>query len=268
MDAPIVVNTEWLGEHINDPNVVVVDVRPPPLYNRGHVPGAVNLPLFLLSNPTGGVAQPDHVAARLGAAGIQLSSHVVAYDDGASTTASELFWLLSYCRHPRASVLDGGATKWASEGRLWNSHSSLVTPVLYEAAEPDFDVFADLDDVLAALDSSNAVILDTRGRAEFMGLQRTARRDGHIPGAVHIDWLDNLSTDQEYVCLVPDDRLRHMYAAAGVTPDKKVYVHCQIGHRAAESFMVLKKLGYPSVAVYVDGWQEWGNRADTPVQSA
>ena len=115
----------------------------------------------------------------------------------------------------------------------------------------------------------DAVILDVRTPSEYLGLRRTAGRNGHVPGAVNIDWQDNLSAGNDDIPRLLDDRELHlMYESAGVTPDKLVLVHCQTGVRSSETFMVLKELGYPRVANYVAGWQEWGNRTDTPVESA
>lgn len=269
MKGPIVVDTRWLAEHGNDADVRIVDVRPPPFYAQGHLPGAVNLPMFLLANPAAGAPDVELVSSRLGNAGISRDTHVVAYDDGIGPTAAQLFWVLAYLCHPRASVLDGGITRWAHEGRGWEYTHNRVTPATYAAEGPDLHVLATLEDVRAAIDSDDAVILDVRTPSEYLGLRRTAGRNGHVPGAVNIDWQDNLSAGNDDIPRLLDDRELHlMYESAGVTPDKLVLVHCQTGVRSSETFMVLKELGYPRVANYVAGWQEWGNRTDTPVESA
>jgi thiosulfate/3-mercaptopyruvate sulfurtransferase len=127
-------------------------------------------------------------------------------------------------------------------------------------------VLADLQRVRSALEAGDAVILDVRTPAEYLGLQATAARNGHVPGAVNVDWSNNLEASGDAVAsLRSDDELRDLYAQAGVKADKNVIVYCQTGHRASETFLVLRKLGFERVATYGPGWQEWGNRSDVPV---
>lgn len=268
METHIVVDTSWLAEHVGDADIVPVDVRPPQFFAQGHIPGAVNLPIFSLSNSASGPPAPGQVAQRLAAAGVARETHVVAYDDGESPDAAQLFWLLSYVRHPRASVLDGGITKWAHEGRDWEYADRPRAPVDYRVGQPDLSVLARVGDVRSAIEAPDAVIVDVRSPAEYLGLQWTARRNGHIPGAINIDWHGNIARGTDEVAsLLSEEDLRRLYETASVTPDKRIVVYCQTGSRASETFMVLKELGYPNVASYVPGWQEWGNRQDTPVES-
>lgn len=267
MDDLIAVDTEWLTQHLDDPTLVLVDVRPPQFFVQGHIPGSVNLPIFLFSSPDGRVPSPEFIGSRLGNAGIGNHHHVVAYDDGESPSAAVLFRLLKFYRHSQVSILDGGITQWLHEGRDAEYSASQRPATQYQPAKPDFDSVATLDDVVKAIGADSSVLVDTRAPAEYLGLQRTASRNGHIPGAVNIEWSNNLIQQKGmFYTLRPDEEIKQLYRQAGVTPDKEVIVHCQSGFRASETYMVLKNLGYPKVRTYLPGWQEWGNRDDTPVE--
>lgn len=262
----IVVSADWLAERLRDGSVAAVDTRPPHFYAQGHLPGALSLPDFFLHGPEG--APPaDALARRLGQLGITGVTHVVGYDDGAGYGAARLYWVLRYFRHPAVSILDGGITKWRHDGYDWEYTATSPEPAIYEIGEPDESVVATLDDVRAAADRDDAVILDVRTPAEYLGLQVSATRNGHIPGAVNFDWSNNLMEDSDAITMLrPREELLELYASAGATPDKEIIIHCNSGGRSSETFMVLERLGYPRVRNYVAGWQEWGNRGDTPIE--
>ncbi|MBV9279155.1 MAG: sulfurtransferase [Chloroflexi bacterium] len=269
MTWPIVVDSRWLEDHLHDGDLSIVDVRPPQFYGQGHVPGAVNLPIFLLSGPGGRPPETAALGARLSAAGVGVHHHVVAYDDGGSPSAAVLVYLLQYYRHERVSLLDGGITRWAHEGRQLEYRPAQRAPERYVPGEPDDALWTRMEGVRRAIDEEDAVLLDVRSPAEYLGLQVTAHRDGHVPGAVNVEWSNNLAEEGDGLPILrPDEELRRIYEGAGVTPDKRVIVYCQAGTRTAETFVALKKLGYPRVSVYLPGWQEWGNRPDTPVDAA
>jgi thiosulfate/3-mercaptopyruvate sulfurtransferase len=265
--ADIFVRTDWLAEHLLDSNLSLVDVRPPFFYGQAHLPTAVNLPEYLLSSATGGPPAAETLAPQLGEIGISRNTHVVAYDTGDSPAAARLYWVLIYYRHRAVSILDGGITKWRREGRDWEYTPAEPAPEVYETPEPDLTVLTSADEVLASIGSPDVVIVDVRSPAEYLGAQMTARRNGHIPGAINVDWSNNLDQVEGGVFqLKPEDDLRALYESAGVTPDKRIIVHCQSAHRASKSFAVLRNLGYADLAIYSPGWTEWGNRQDTPVE--
>lgn len=260
-----IVSVPWLHAHRADPEVVVVDVRPPAFFLQGHIPGAVNLPGFFLGGPV--APDPGQVGRRLGALGIRPGSHVVGYDDGSGTMAARLYWVLRFFRHDAVSVLDGGMTAWAHEGHEYEHQVMSRAPVPYEVRDRNPSTFASADEVRAAVGDSETIIVDARTPAEYLGLQVSAARDGHIPGAINVDVAAHRRRGTDGIArFLPEAELRALYESAGVTPDKPVIVHCQTGNRSSETFLVLEALGYDGVRNYVAGWQEWGNLPDTPVE--
>lgn len=265
MAPPLFVSSDWLAEHQMDTTLAVVDTRPPFFYSQGHLEGALNLPLFLIA---GSGQSGDALRSRLGAIGISPDHHVVLYDDGGSPTATHAAWLLISVGHPAVSVLDGGITKWASENREIDYVPSTKDPVTYETQGQHKNTEVLYNDVRAAIEDPNIVIVDVRSPSEYLGAQVTAQRNGHIPGAVNIEWSNNLEAKDGIIRLRHIEDLRALYEEAGVTPDKQVIAYCQSGNRSTHTWLTLKALGYPLVFNYAAGWQEWGNRRDSPIEEA
>jgi len=264
---PLIVDTDWLSERLEDSDYAVVDVRQPYFYGQGHVPGAVNLPDYYLYGDSGAPPPADDLAGRIGALGITRDTHVIACDDGGSYAAARLFWVLRHFRHDAVSVLDGGITRWRAEGKDWEYTPAVPSPVAYEIGEPDDATIADVQTVMSAVGAPDTVLLDVRSPGEYLGLQMSAARNGRIPGAINIDWVNNLErVNGAYFRFRGIEELRTLYETAGATPDKTVLVYCQAGGRSSATFLVLRALGYPNVHMYPAGWQEWGNRSDTPVE--
>ena len=106
------------------------------------------------------------------------------------------------------------------------------------------------------------MLVDTRRESEYRGTEKRARRVGTIPGAVHIEWRRHLDKNGAFR---PADEIRALYESLGVTPDKTVIPYCQGGYRSANTYLVLRMLGYPHVRNYLGSWSEWGNRDDSTI---
>jgi len=265
MEIPVFVSTAWLADRLGDAAVAVVDVRPPFFYAQAHLPGAVSLPIFLFSDPSG----PPPAASfreRLGQLGISAETRVVACDDGASPMAARLFWVLQAIGHRRCSILDGGITRWMHEGRETETPPTERARTVYGSQPIDPSVRLDMGAMREIVNRREALILDVRSPAEYLGYQATAARNGHIPGAINVEWSTALGESEGLPALEDDSFLRSLYEGAGVTFNRPVVVYCQSGARASHTFAVLKHLGFANVATYSAGWQEWGNTPHLPVE--
>ena len=262
----LLVDGSWLQEHLDDPNLRIVDCDTRDAFRRAHIPSAVCPADNFFKDPNDRrfVMPPDLFAETMAGLGIGDDTDVVTYDAG-GITAARLWWCLNYYGHTRVRVLNGGWNQWLADGRPMTmaetrpSASKPFTPRVNDS------IRAGAEDILERLEKPEVVILDVRTDGEWDGSNtRGNKRQGHMPGAVHLEWTNNLTADDLRRFKSPDD-LRAMYEAAGVTPDKEIVTVCQGGIRAAQTAFTLTLLGYERVRNYDGSFSDWGNRDDTPI---
>jgi thiosulfate/3-mercaptopyruvate sulfurtransferase len=272
----LLVSTEWLAEHLNDPEVRIVDLRyyfdgrdGYQTYLSGHIPGAVQASYPTdLGNPTATpsnlIPDPEQMAATMARLGISNDTLVVGYDDEGGHFASRLWLNLAYYGHDRVKVLNGGLVKWQVEGRPVTTGPVSVPAGHFRPGAPREGLRAQLSDVQRAVGDPNVALLDVRRESEYTGEEVRAARGGRIPGAKLLLWRDNLNPDWTFKA-AHEIRARHDAAAVSASGD--VITYCQGGVRAAHAAFSLRLIGRENVRVYDASWAEWGNRSDVAVET-
>jgi len=266
---PLLLEPEAFEQHRNAENLLLIDIGRAKSYAAGHIPQAVYLEytkLLLIRKPIGGLL-PDtqQLSQVLSSVGLTPETHVVVYDDEGGAKAGRLIWTLHLLGHDACSVLNGGIHTWANEGHELDRTLVSPSPSNYQATIQWPEGVVDADYVLKNLDNPDVVLVDARAPEEYTGIKLFAERGGHIPGAINMDWIQNLDRMRN-LRWKPEQELRAMFEGAEVTPDREVIVYCHTHHRSSHTYVVLKWLGYPNVKGYAGSWSEWGNRMDAPIE--
>jgi thiosulfate/3-mercaptopyruvate sulfurtransferase len=272
----VLVSTDWVAEHLNDPAVRLVEADEDVLlYDVGHIPGAVKMDWHSeLQDPI----ERDFVdrvgfERLMSQNGISNDTTVVLYGDKNNWYATYTLWLFKMYGHGDVRVMDGGRVKWEKEGREWTREGKSYEPTNYQARERDNSVRAFKDEVTKQMES-NKPLIDVRSPAEYKGElihmldypQEGAQRGGHIPHALSIPWGTAANPDDG--TFKPASDLRSIYEEKnGIRPNQEVISYCRIGERSSHTWFVLKYLlGYPNVKNYDGSWTEWGNLVDAPIE--
>ena len=266
---PLLCEPTELAPLLDDPRILVVDLSRAEIYAVGHVPGAVLLPYSAIvqAKPPvmGLLPEVEQLNTVLAGIGLTSEHHVVAYDDEPGGKACRLLWTLDVLGHRNFSLLKGGLSAWQAAGLKLSSR--VETPVSSGfSAVIDPGPTADRDWIMAHLDDPNVVVLDVRSAAEYQGREHRANRNGHIPGAINIDWSLAVNPDQAQGFPMAIAPFAEALQQAGITADKTVVVHCQSHHRSSHTYVVLKALGFERVKGYAGSWSDWGNQMDTPIE--
>ncbi|KKD37416.1 MAG: sulfurtransferase [Limnoraphis robusta] len=265
-DNTFVVSASWLVNHLDDPDVVVVDCRfsladvelGQRQYQEGHIPGAYYLDLNRdLSSPVaqhGGrhpLPEPTKLAQTLSEMGINSDTLVVAYDDSRFAFAARLWWLLRYMGHEKIALLNGGFSHWKAEGYPVNNTQS--TPKLGQfipQINPDFVV--DIETVKARKDQPKVALIDSREPERYLG--KTEPIDpiaGHIPGAVNYPW-KQVSDEAGYVKI--DQQTQRW---TDLKDAEEIIVYCGSGVTACVNLWSLEMAGIHQGKLYAGSWSDW-----------
>lgn len=241
----------------------MIDARSFSDYKKGHIPGALNIDLFQLhwfDTTKKGIKDFNRQSRLLlSKIGIRKDSNVVFYDNISGISAARGVWLLLYFSHKSAYMLNGGFQKWKREKFPIEIRSNPLKNMRF-TGKPNPKVLADADEVKKSIKHKDVIIVDARSREEYIGSEVRAAKGGHIPTAVNIDWTRNVENSS----FKSNQKLSKIYSK--IPKNVQVITYCQGGYRAANTFVVLRKLGYKNVKMYLGSWGEWGNRLDLPIE--
>ncbi len=277
----VLVSTEWVAAHQNDPKVRLVESDEDVLlYEIGHIPGAVKIDWHEDEQDT---LRRDFVdkagfEALMASRGIANDTTVVFYGDKNNWYAAYTFWLFKLYGHQDCRIMNGGRAKWEADGRAYERGASSYPATTYTAQDADTAIRAFRDEVLSGYvqtggaASRTTALIDVRSPQEYTGEvisminypQEGAQRGGHIPGARSIPWGKAANTDGTFKSA---DELTALYGGEGVTPEKNVVAYCRIGERSSHTWFVLTQLlGYKNVKNYDGSWTEWGSLVGVPIE--
>jgi thiosulfate/3-mercaptopyruvate sulfurtransferase len=269
----VLVDTQWVENHLSDGSVRVVEVdENPALYAEAHIPGAIGFDwkTDLQDQVKRDFLGPDEFGELLGSRGISNEHTIVLYGDRNNWFAAYTYWYLKYYGHDDVKLMNGPREKWISEGRPTSTDVPEHEALTFTAQEGDASIRAKRDEVMDALDRDVALV-DVRSPQEFSGEliamagyeQEGAQRSGHIPGAASVPWAQAVQEDGTFK---QADDLRELYGSKGVTGGP-VIAYCRIGERSAHTWFVLHELlGQDDVKNYDGSWTEWGNMVGVPIE--
>ncbi|MCC6426970.1 MAG: sulfurtransferase [Phycisphaerales bacterium] len=272
----VLVSTDWLAANLNNPGQRIVEISvDPKLYEAGHIPGAVNLNwnTELQDQLRRDIASKETIEHLLSDRGVKSTDTIILYGDHSNWFAAYAFWLLKVYGHQNIKILNGGRAKWlAEESRPLVTDKPAVTTSTYKVSGVDESLRAKLPEVLAAVHGRSANLVDVRSPDEFSGkiiappgMNETAQRAGHIPGAKSVPWSTAVKENGEFKS--PDELREIYFSRAGVVETKPTIAYCRIGERSSHTWFVLKYLlGLKDVRNYDGSWTEYGNLIGAPIE--
>ncbi len=258
----------------NDPHIAILDVRKEERYAEGHLPGAIRIYRPDYESDTfpypGMRPEKEKLERKMSERGIDRNDVILLYDEHGDVDAARLWWILVQFGHPNVRLINGGYTAWIKSGKK-------ISREIPEIATTDFRFPHDFDhslnisreEVLHILNDTNYILVDCRSTDEYMGkiIKKGALKAGHIPGAIHEDYIYCLKYDGDYTFL-PTDQLSELFESKGILKNKKIITYCQSGVRSALSLFALRELlGYPDVRNYDGSWIEWTHFDNSPIET-
>jgi thiosulfate/3-mercaptopyruvate sulfurtransferase len=274
----VLVSADWVENHLDDfqsddsdYRLVEVDVDTE-AYDEGHAPGAIgfNWETQLQDQTTRDILSKGDFEALLGGHGIAEDSTVVLYGDNSNWFAAYTYWQFKYYGHDDVRLMDGGRDYWLENDYPLSTDVPEFPAVEYEASGPRESIRAYREDVENAIERG-VPLVDVRSPEEFRGeilappgLQETAQRGGHIPGARNISWAAVTNDDGTFKTR---EEIEALYADEGIDGDSTTVAYCRIGERSSVAWFALHELlGYEDTINYDGSWTEWGNLVGAPVE--
>ena len=271
----VVVSTEWVSRHLNDPKIKIVESDEDVLlYEVGHIEGAVKIDwqTDLQDQLVRDYIDKTKFEKLLSEKGIADDTTVVFYGDKNNWWACYAYWVFKLFGHEKALVMDGGRQKWVEEGRPLTKDVPGYPKTAYKVSRVDESIRAFRDDVVKHMGAKKPLI-DVRSPKEFTGEllhmeaypQEGALRGGHIPGAKNVPWATAVKEDGTFKSA---DDLKAIYMDdEGLKKGDDVIAYCRIGERSSHTWFVLTYLlGFDKVRNYDGSWTEWGNLVKAPIE--
>jgi thiosulfate/3-mercaptopyruvate sulfurtransferase len=276
-DPKTLVSTQWLADHMKDPDLRVLDGSyflpgiprdPKAEYDDCHIPGARFFDIDEISDKRSDlphmVPPVEKFMSRMRAMGVGDGHQVVVYDSQGLFSAARVWWLFKLMGQDNIAVLDGGLPKWLAEGRETEDMEPIIRD-RHMTVRRQNQMVKDVTQVSSASKLGDYQILDARSAGRFRGDEpepREGLRAGHIPGSRNVPYKELLNEDGT---MKDADGLRAAFEAAGADLSKPVITTCGSGVTAAIINLALERIGKTDHALYDGSWTEWGAYPTVPV---
>jgi thiosulfate/3-mercaptopyruvate sulfurtransferase len=241
----------------------VLDARGKGKYQDGRVPGAIWIDAPAWAHYFAAGQDAAKWEAILAPLGITAADTIVIYDDNLSKDAARIWYILRYWGFDDVRLLNGGWKSWLATGAEPQKEAPVAQPIKELKLKPETERLTTKAQLLDLLKSKPPQIVDARSEGEYCGTEETAKRNGSIPGAAHLEWSDTL--DAKTGRFKSACELASVFEKAGVDPSKPAVTYCQSGGRAAVLAFALELMGGKDVRNYYRSWSEWGNDPTTPI---
>ena len=257
-----IVSPEWLYEHIDDPDLRIIDFRwylvggkGRDAYVKGHIPGSVFVDLEAVTGKGGGrhpLPSGAQFEKEMQRAGVSSLTKVVAYDDVGGSVASRLWFLLRLFGHESQAVLDGGVGAW---GGLLDTEGPEVARGDFLSSEPDRSGILDFEDVRKL---TGVPLIDARAGERYRGEKEPIDpKAGHIPGALSAPWAENLGPDGRFKS---PEELRKRFGGLGIGNETGAVAYCGSGVNATHDLLAMELAGIKNGRLYAGSWSDWSSR--------
>ena len=282
------VETEWLAEHLDGPDLRIVDctqylpdyfekvefstVSGRANYEQGHIPGAAYVDLMdeLTDPDRESVYAPmpvaDQFARAMSRIGVGEGTRAVLYDDFLGMFAARIWWMLRAFGFDNAAVLGGGWSKWKDEGRPVSTEPANYLSANF-VAKPRPELIARKDEVLAAIENGQTCVINALAEPEYTGdpsFPHHYGRPGHIPGSVNVPFT-NVVDLEAHAVLLPPDQIREKFQNAGAFDSERVITYCGGGIAASQAALLLTLLGVENIGMYDGSMTEWAADLSLPL---
>jgi thiosulfate/3-mercaptopyruvate sulfurtransferase len=270
------VDADWLQKNLDNPKVRVFEVSVDTgVYERGHIPGALNINWHtdLVDKERRDIAKKEAFEKLLQASGVDKDTTIILYGDNNNWFAAWGAWIFeTYGLAQQVKLLDGGRKLWEAKGLPLDTAATEQTPTTLALPERDTAIRARFTDVVAVAEGKHDIkLIDIRSADEYSGkifapegVKELSVRAGHIPGAVNVPWGSIVNQDGTFKSV---DEIKKIYADKGVDGSAPIITYCRIGERSSHTWFALKKiLGY-DVKNYDGSWTEYGNAVGVPISN-
>jgi thiosulfate/3-mercaptopyruvate sulfurtransferase len=259
----LIVEAEELAKRKPGDGSIILDVRKGSEYGRGHIPNALHVDAPRWAKVFASNQEPAHWSKELGSLGIDSSDRVIVYGDPTTPDAARIWWILRYWSVRDVRILNGGWPAWQQAGYAVSTENSVIQPKSPQLVA-EGDRLAVKDQMMKWAAGKEVQIIDTRSDAEYCGTKKMAKRNGAIPGAIHLEWTEVL--DSQTHKFKQASELQKLFEDKGIDLNRPSVAHCQSGGRASVMAFALELMGGKDVRNYYRSWEEWGNADDTPIE--